>query len=88
MLSHETLGHNELRVDRRSLEHKKMQLELLGKMAMLSNKCSLYMTFSKCIFSSTCANSVTKASKPNVLPTSPSEFLALQLTFLEKCSGG
>lgn len=47
MLSHETLGHNELRINRRSLEHKKMQLELLGKMSMLSNKCSPYMSWSE-----------------------------------------
>lgn len=46
MLSHETLEHNELRADK-SLEHKKKQLELLGKMSMHSNKCSPYMSCSK-----------------------------------------
>lgn len=35
------------RVDRRGLEHKKMQLELLEEMSMLSNKCSSYMSCSK-----------------------------------------
>lgn len=47
MLCHETLGHNELRVERRSPEHKTTQLELLGKVSMLSNKCSPYMSCSK-----------------------------------------
>lgn len=37
MLYHEVLRDSEFRGDRRSLEHKKMQLELLEKRSMLCN---------------------------------------------------
>lgn len=89
----ETLRHDEFRGDTRSLEHKKMQLELLEKASTLCNMQVLINVLcmwpaQKGILSSTCSIFVTKASKSDVLPTSCSELLALQPTLPMKMGSG